>query len=115
MVDGFVHCNIMKKQKRVYFSPKTQLGKWSVGLNILFLIVIAVSVILVNVLGILSYDNHWWDITVPIAFSASIAAFILGIIAIRKNKEHSVLVYISVIIGLLTILFVLLHSLFIND
>jgi asparagine N-glycosylation enzyme membrane subunit Stt3 len=95
--------------------PKTRLGKWSVWLNAFFLIVIVISIILVNVLGLLSYDDHWWDVTVPVVFFASIVAFILGILAIRKNKESSILVYISVIIGLLTILFILLHSLFISD
>ncbi len=93
--------------------PETRLGKWSVGLNIFFLIVIIISVTLVNVLGILSYDNHWWDVTV-LVFFAPIIAFILGIIAIKK-KDNSVLVYSSVIIGLLAILFLLLHSLFISD
>jgi len=67
------------------------------------------------VLGLLSYDDHWWDVTVPIVSFASIVALILGIIAIIKNKERSVFVYTSVVIGLLTILFILLHSLFIND
>jgi len=94
--------------------PETKLGKWSVWLNIFFLIVIITSIILVNGLGILSYDDHWWDVTVPIVFLASIVGFILGIIAIIK-KDHSVLVYSSVVIGLLTILFIPLHSLFIND
>jgi asparagine N-glycosylation enzyme membrane subunit Stt3 len=97
------------------FILKTRLGKWSVGLNTFFLIVISTSIILVNVLGMLSYDDHWWDVTVPLVFLASIVAFILGIIAIRKNKESSILVYASVIIGLLSILFLLSHSLFIND
>ena len=95
--------------------PKTCLGKWSVWLNAFFLIVIAISIISVNVLGLLSYGDHWWDVTVPIIFSASIVAFILGIIVVIKNKERSALVYISIIIGLLTILFIPLHSLFIND
>jgi len=95
--------------------PQTKLGKWSIWLNAFFLITIAISIILVNVLGILSYDDHWWDVTVPITFLASIIAFILGIIAIIKNKERSVLVYASVIVGLLVILFIPLHSLFIND
>lgn len=94
---------------------QTKLGKWSVGLSTFFLIVIAISIFLVNVLGILSYDDHWWDVTVPIIFIASIVAFVLGIIAIIKNKESSVFVHISVIIGLLAILFIFLHSLFIND
>ena len=94
--------------------PQTKLGRWSVWLNAFFLITITVSIILVNVLGILSYDDHWWDMTVPILALATITAFILGIIAIIK-KEHSFLVYMSVIIGLLAILFIPLHSLFIND
>ncbi|MFH1823027.1 MAG: hypothetical protein ABH830_05000 [Patescibacteria group bacterium] len=95
--------------------PQTKSGKWSVVLNAFFLITIVVSIILVNVLGILSYDDHWWDVTVPVLALTTIIAFILGIIAIRKNKERSVLVYASVIIGLLAILFIPLHSLFIND
>ena len=77
--------------------------------------VIFISVALVKVFKVLSFDDHWWDATVPILALATIAAFILGAIAIRKNKESSVLVYISVIIGLLAILFIPLHSLFIND
>ena len=95
--------------------PKTLSGKWSVWLNALFLITIITSVLLVKVLGILSYDNHWWDVTAALIFPASIAAFILGLIAIRKDKEPSVFVRASVIIGILTILSILLHSLFIND
>ena len=94
--------------------PETKLGKWSVGLNIFFLIVIIISVTLVNVLGILSYDDHWWDVSAAIIFPASIIAFILGIMAMKK-KDPSVLVYSSVVIGLLVILFILLHSLFISD
>ncbi len=71
--------------------------------------------ILTNVLGILSYGDHWWDITVPIIFLASIIAFILGVKSVIKNKERSVLVYASIIVGLLAILLIPLHSLFIND
>ena len=95
--------------------PQTKLGKWSVRLNAFFLTIITISIILVNALGILSYNDHWWDVTVPIIFFASVVAFILGIISIIKNKEQSVLVYISVAIGFLLILFIPLHSLFIND
>jgi len=95
--------------------PQTKLGRWSVWLNAFFLIIITISIILVNVLGILSYDDHWWDVTVPILALATITAFILGIITIIKNKERSVFVYASVIVGLLAILFIPLHSLFIND
>lgn len=99
---------------KINFILKTCLGKWSVWLNAFFLIIIATSIILVNLLGILSYDDRWWDIAVPVLAITIISAFILGIIAIIK-KERSILVYMSVIVGLLAILFILLHSLFIND
>lgn len=100
---------------KIKILPATKAGKWSVGLNAFFLAVMAVSILLVNGLGLLSYDDHWWDITVPIVFSAAIIAFILGLVAIRKYKESSALVYASVVIGLLAILFIFLHSLFISD
>lgn len=95
--------------------PKTKLGKWSVGLNTFFLIAIAISCVLVLIFKILNFDDHWWDVTVAVAFPASIVALITGILAVRKYKERSVLVFLSIIIGVNTVLFVLLHSLFIND
>jgi energy-converting hydrogenase Eha subunit A len=95
--------------------PKTLLGKWSVGLNAFFLIAIAVSVVLVLILKILSFNDHWWDVTGAVAFPASIIALITGILAIRKYKERSVLVYLSIFVGVGTVLFILLHSLFISD
>ena len=95
--------------------PQTKLGRCSAGLNLFFLIVIAASLVSVLILKILSYDDTWWDVTVPIAFLIEMAALCTGIIAVKKHKDKSVLVYLSIAIGLLTILFVLLHSLFIND
>ena len=95
--------------------PRTKLGKWSVGLNAFFLIAIAASCVLVLILKILNFDDHWWDVTVAVAFPASIIALITGILAVRKYKERSVLVFLSILIGICSILFILLHSLFIND
>ena len=95
--------------------PKTILGKWSVGLNALFLIAIAASLVFVEILKVLSFDDHWWDVTVAVAFPASIIALVTGIIAVRKYEERSVLVYLSILIGLCLILFIIFHSLFIND
>ncbi|MFH1207122.1 MAG: hypothetical protein V1668_00770 [Patescibacteria group bacterium] len=93
----------------------SKIGKWSVGLNILFLIIIAVSLALVLVLKTLSFDDTWWDITVPIAFLIVLVAFITAIVAVTKNKDRSVWVYASIVIGVCAILFGLLHSLFIKD
>lgn len=105
----------MNEPTQSHFIPKTTTGKWSVGLNVFFLVGVGVSMLLVNGFGLLSYGDRWWDITVPIIFLATITSFVLGIIAIRKYKESSVLVHVSVGVGVLVILFILLHSLFISD
>jgi len=94
---------------------KTKLGKWSVGLNAFFLIAIVASCVLVLILKILNFDDHWWDVTVAVTFPASIIALITGILAVRKYKERSVLVSLSILVGLCTILFIIFHSLFINN
>ncbi len=95
--------------------PKTKLGKWSVGLHLFFLITIIVSIFLAKILNVLSFNDHWWDVTVPIVFSASLIALITGIIAVRKNNDRSSLVYLSIFVGVCAVLFILLHSLFVND
>lgn len=94
---------------------ETTLGKWSAGLNIFFLLVMTVSIILVLGLKILNFDDRWWDVTVAVAFPVEIIAFCLGIIAVRKMKERSRLVYLSIFIGICVILFIFTHSLFIHD
>ncbi|MEK7555202.1 MAG: hypothetical protein AAB516_00040 [Patescibacteria group bacterium] len=95
--------------------PTTTLGKWSVGLNAFFLIAVGISCVLALVLKVLNFNDHWWDVTVAVAFPSSIIALIIGIIAVGKDKERSVLVNISIFVGVCTVLFILLHSLFIND
>jgi hypothetical protein len=100
---------------KIDFVPKTRLGKWSVGLNAFFLIAVVTSYALFLMLKILNFDDYWWDMTVVVAFPASIIALIIGIIAVRKDRERSVLVNISIFVGACAVLFILLHSLFIND
>jgi energy-converting hydrogenase Eha subunit A len=100
---------------KIGFMPKTKLGKWSVGLNTFFLVAVATSCVLVLVLKILSFDDHWWDMTVAVAFPASIIALVTGLLAIKKYEERSILVNLSILVGLCTILFIPLHSLFISD
>ena len=70
---------------------------------------------LVLILKMLNFNDHWWDVTVPIAFLIEMIALYTGIRAVRKNKERSILVFFSIFTGIATILFVLLHSLFISD
>ena len=95
--------------------PTSVLGKWSVWLNALFVLAIVISLILVKVLGILSFDNHWWDVTVAVIFPASLLGLVTGIIAVTKKKEGASSVYLSILTGTCMILFLVFHSLFISD
>ena len=97
------------------FLPKTRLGKWSVGLTTVFLLLI-IAFFSFMLLGLVTFDEgHWWDVTVAVAAPLEIIAFILSVITVKKTNERSVLIYLSLVIGLCVILFILLHSLFIND
>ncbi|HEY5589077.1 MAG TPA: hypothetical protein VIK86_08990 [Candidatus Paceibacterota bacterium] len=95
--------------------PESRLGKCSVGLTIFFLMLIS-TFFAFMLLGLVSFDEgHWWDLTVGVAVLVEIIAFILSIMAMRKTNERSILIYLSIIIGICVILFLFLHSLFIND
>ena len=108
------------------FLPKTKTGKWSVLLQTVFLAIVAVSLFLVFGVKVLSFDNAptfnfmgetsltWWDATVFVLGLICPASLITGIIAIIK-KDRSLMVCISVFVGVCTIVFLLLHSLIISD
>ncbi|MDV3426205.1 MAG: hypothetical protein LIR50_03310 [Bacillota bacterium] len=100
---------------KTQFLSKSSLGKWSSGLTAFFILLITVFLIFMS-FGLVTFDEgHLWDITVAIAAPTEIFAFILSILAVKKKKERSVSVYLSLIIGACVILFILLHSLFIHD
>jgi hypothetical protein len=104
-----------KIKMKVTLLLKTRLGKWSVALTLFFLLLLTVFFAFM-LLGLVTFDEgHWWDWTVGISVPLVISAFITGIIAVIKNKDRSILVYLSIFIGSCAILFILLHSLFIND
>ncbi len=104
----------MMKMK-IALVPKTRIGKWSVGLTMFFLLLIT-AFFAFMLFDLVTFDEgHWWDLTVGVAVPLFISAFITGIITVKKNKDRSILVYLSIFIDLCAILFLLLHSLFIND
>jgi len=100
--------------------PKTYLGKWSIGLITVFLILF----ILVQIIAAVGRSQGAFDsgsaniyqILIPItiipAGVCGIAAFFAGIISIIKSKERSISVIAATIIGFLVFDFVLGEFLF---
>ena len=86
--------------------PKTLLGKWSVGLIILFFLLFIVLQLLVASGQQGPGFNPWLASAVIPAGIAGIAAFFTGIIAIIKAKERSPLVFLATFIGLVILWFI---------
>jgi len=95
------------------FLPKTRSGKWSVGLFAAFIIfAIAGSLISSLQKNTIEYHNPinspLLGTIIYLMFSASIMASIAGLKAIIKNNERSILVYISIPLGIAFLLGILM-------
>lgn len=74
--------------------PKTHLGKWSVGLSIAFIILIWLKI---------QFGIH--VMTFAIA-ALGLGGFLMGIVAIMKNKDRSILNFLSILVGLVIIIWI---------
>jgi uncharacterized membrane protein YecN with MAPEG domain len=93
--------------------PESRLGKRAAGMTLLYVLLIVVFFLFMAA-GLVDFDTgHWWDVTVGVAVPIALTAFILSILAVRK--EQTVITWCSLVLGGLVILFLLTHSLFIHD
>lgn len=95
--------------------PRTRLGKWSAGLIVVSLLLFATLALLVSLGqrgGETFFSNPLLGISGLGAAAAAVLASFAGIVAIIKNKERSVFVYIATAIGLYVLVFVLGEILF---
>ncbi|MBI2848533.1 MAG: hypothetical protein HYX88_00170 [Chloroflexi bacterium] len=88
--------------------PRTRLGKWSVGLIVIFFLLFATFQLLVasGQGGGATFFNNL-VLTVPIVFAgiAGVLAFLTGIVGIIKSRERSVLVFLAAAMGLFILVF----------
>lgn len=102
--------------------PKTDSGKWSVGLIIAMVVLIALGSSFTNSLyeSVPSGNSILEDISNRPALALSmiagmvsgIFAFITGLIAIIKQKERALLVFASTVIGAAALVFLIAEFLF---
>lgn len=92
--------------------PKTSLGKWSLGLIITqYLGIIILSMVFhpndgQTYIG----NNQLFIIPLIFAWATGIFAFFMGIVSIIKNKEQSVLVFLSTLLGFINLCFAIYNS-----
>ena len=102
--------------------PKTNLGKWSVGLILGMFLLFFVGMSFTNSLyetvsagGTIIKDigqRPALALSMLAGFGAGIAALITGLIAIIKQKERVILVYLSTLVGAALTLFLIAEFLF---
>lgn len=76
---------------KVTLWPKSDLGKWSARLSIAFIILISLKIM-----------NAAPMPTFTIAI-LGLVGFFMGIVAMIKNKERSIPIFLSIVVGLLII------------
>ena len=96
-------------------TPKTTLGKWSVGLIVAMPILFIIGTSFTNTLykSIPAGETILADIaerpalalTMLAGMIAGISALITGLLAIIRQKENALLVFVSTVIGALLMLF----------
>jgi len=100
---------------KINLTPRTKLGRWSLGLIVAMPVLFFVGASLKNSLyeSISAGRTILEDIvkrpalalTMLLGMVAGISAFITGFMAIIREKERAVLVYIATFIGMLFVLF----------
>ena len=90
--------------------PESRLGKWSVGLIIVFLLLFATLQLLVasgQQGGATFFSNLVLAIPGSLGGISGVFAFFTGIVAIIKSKERSVPVFLAAAMGLFILIFLL--------
>jgi len=78
--------------------PKTTFGWWSCGLAVSYVVFYLLSTVIVGDES--AYNTLAAVVTTIIGACIATAAAATGIIGVVKNKENSVLVYLSTVIGI---------------
>lgn len=99
----------------ISFLPKSHLGKLSVYLIIIFLILMAIFFLLVSLGergGETFFSNLKLAIPVSLAGISGILSFFLGIVSMMKDKERSISVILSTLVGAFILFWTLSEILF---
>ncbi|MGI6435815.1 MAG: hypothetical protein ACOX0F_10735 [Syntrophomonadaceae bacterium] len=76
---------------RITLWPQSRSGKWSAGLSIAFVVLFCLKLMALTPMPIFAIA------------ALGLAGFVIGILAMFKNKEKALLVFLSIPLGLLII------------
>jgi len=88
------------------FLPDTKLGKWSVILFIILVVLVAYFFLMTGVFNQTGGDTFFSNLNLAIpmvvAWASGLASLILGILAVVVAKSKSVLVFVIILLTLIT-------------
>jgi hypothetical protein len=96
---------------RILTSPQTRLGHWSFWLEVFYVLLFALNIV-INLYIIRPSYGQQPQTAIYMAFvlfflACGLAGGIIGLIAVIQKRERSILVWISIVLGLLTLLIIL--------
>lgn len=106
----------MDKKMKLYLTPISQLGKWSIVLIIAMPMFFILGTLSVNLYeGVSAGSTILMDIIArPVLALSMLAGFVCGVLAfftglfsIVKKKDHSIFVFVSALIGFFDILWII--------
>ncbi len=92
---------------KIRIIPQSYLGQWSAGLGLFSILAFISGYAFAELLDIIKSDLLITILGIA-AIIAAIVALVAGIIAARKNKERSVLVFLSIGFGIVVIAFIII-------
>jgi len=100
---------------KIKLVPKSKLGKWSVGLIIAFFVLVGIFVMFISLGergGMTYFSNLKLAIPGTAAWVCAIASFFVGLAGVIKQKERSILVFLSMLLGFLVLVWMSLEFMF---
>lgn len=79
---------------KIALLPKTCLGKWSVGLSTAFIVLIWLKI---------QYGIHVMTFAIAVL---GLGGFFIGILAIVKDKDSSILNFLPILVGIIIIIWI---------
>lgn len=94
-----------------FFLPRTELGLLSIIFILFFFFLLVIMMLIVKVQGPMEnqtfFNNLWLSIPGFLMVIFGIASFVTGLISIIKKKEKTFFVYLSTVMGLLILWFLI--------
>lgn len=91
---------------KLYVLPKSRLGAWSAGLTAFSIVTMICLYVFAERMDLISNEL----IVAVLGAAAVIAAFVallMGLVAVIRNKEQSIFVFVSILLGAIVLGFVI--------